>query len=249
MSRLGVDRYCDALRGFSASLASLVSGDQERPVPTCPGWTFRQLATHVGRAERWAAEIVATRTTVVIPIREVPDGKLPPTTAERAAWLQAGAARLIESVVPAPQEPVWTPLGTRPARYWLRRMTHESAVHLADAQLAVGQEASLPADVAADGIDEWLAEFCAAAGPARGLRGTGQTLHVHATDPGVAGEWLVEMGPEKVTVTAGHARADVALRGPAASLLLVLTRRLPPSAADVLGDEALLAQWLEHMRF
>jgi uncharacterized protein (TIGR03083 family) len=185
----------------------------------------------------------------MLPPREVPDGKLPATTAERAAWLRAGAARLIESVAQAPEEPVWTPAGTRPARYWLRRITHESAVHLADAQLAVGQEPALPADVAADGIDEWLTEYCAGTGPRWGLRGTGQTLHVRVTDPGVGGEWLMELGPEKVTVRAGHATADVVMRGPAATLLLVLTRRLPPSAVDVLGDQVLLAQWLEHMRF
>jgi uncharacterized protein (TIGR03083 family) len=249
MFPLDDDRYAAALRGLADSLAGLAADDQERLVPTCPGWTFRQLATHVGRGDRWAAAMVATRAAQMLPLREVPDGRLPATTAERAAWLRVGAARLIESVAAAPDDPVWTPVGTRPARFWLRRRTHESAVHLADAQLAVGQEPSLPADVAADGIDEWLTEFCARLGPGWGLGGTGQTLHVHVTDPGVTGEWLVELSPGKVTVTAGHATADVALRGSAASLLLVLTRRLPPSAVDVFGDQALLAQSLEHMRF
>ena len=59
----------------------------------------------------------------------------------------------------------------------------------------------------------------------------------------------MRLDPERVTVTGGRARADVALRGPAASLLLVLTRRLPPSAVSATGDQALLAQWLDHMRF
>jgi uncharacterized protein (TIGR03083 family) len=256
MAWLSDDRYREALRGFSAGLAGLVADDLERPVPTCPGWTFKQLATHVGRGDRWAGQIVATRACAPIPLREVPDGKLPETADGRAAWLAGGAERVIEAVAAAGDEPVWAFLGTRPARFWLRRRTHEAAVHLADAQLAAGQQASLPADVAADGIDEWLTEFCAAGGavaelgmePA-GLRGDGQTLHVHVTDPGVTGEWLAELGPEKVTVTAGHARADVAVRGPAASLLLVLTRRLPPSAVEAFGDQALLAQWLEHTRF
>ncbi len=257
MSWLSDDRYGEALRGFSAGLAGLVADDLERPVPTCPGWTFRQLATHVGRGDRWAAQIVATRAQDMIPLREVPDGKLPETAAQRAAWLAGGAGQVVEAVAAAPGEPVWTFFGTRPARFWLRRRTHEAAVHLADAQLAAGQQAGLPADVAADGIGEWLTEFCAAGGPIpelglgpeAGLRGDGQTLHVHVTDPGVTGEWLVELGPEKVTVTDGHAKADVAVRGPAASVLLVLTRRLPPSAVEVLGDQALLAQWLEHTRF
>ena len=35
--------------------------------------------------------------------------------------------------------------------------------------------------------------------------------------------------PSGVTVARSHGKADVAVRGPAASLLLVLTRRLPPA--------------------
>ena len=201
----------------------------------------------------------ATRATQEIPPRQAPDGELPATPAERAAWLQAGVGRLISAVATAPEEPVWTLAGIRPARYWLRRLTHEGAVHLADAQLAAGQQAVLPADVAADGIDEWLTEAWADAGtgeittraqrPGPGLHLTGQTLSLRVTDPGVTGEWLVTLDPERVTVTGGYARADAALRGPAASLLLVLTRRLPPSAVSASGDQALLAQWLDHMRF
>ena len=57
--------------------------------------------------------------------------------------------------------------------------------------------------------------------------------------------------PSGVTVARGHGKADVAVRGPAAGLLLVLTRRLPPSAPgiEVLGEHALLTHWLEHTPF
>src|SRR2546430_23402 len=47
------DRFFTELRGCTAELARIIDGDLERPVPTCPGWTFRQLATHVGRGHRW----------------------------------------------------------------------------------------------------------------------------------------------------------------------------------------------------
>ena len=56
----GDDRFFTELRGCTAELARIIDGDLERPVPTCPGWTFRQLATHLGRGHRWAAQIVAT---------------------------------------------------------------------------------------------------------------------------------------------------------------------------------------------
>ena len=59
---------------------------------------------------------------------------------------------------------------------------------------------------------------------AQDLRGDGQSLHFHATDPGLSGtgEWLVTRAPSGITVARGHGKADVAVRGPAASLLLVL---------------------------
>ena len=43
----------------------------------------------------------------------------------------------------------------------------------------------------------------------------------------------------------------LAVRGPAASLLLVLTRRLPPAdpAIEIFGEQALLTHWLEHTPF
>jgi hypothetical protein len=52
-----------------------------------------------------------------------------------------------------------------------------------------------------------------------------------------------------VTWRHGHAEADLAVRGPASDLLLVMNRRLPPSAVEVIGDRDLLARWLEHSRF
>ena len=250
----GDDRFFAELRGCTAELARIIDGDLERPVPTCPGWTFRQLATHLGRGHRWAAQIVATRARAPIPMREVADGKLPQDPAQHASWLNTGADRVIEAVTAAGSDPVWTLAGIGPASFWARRRAHEAAVHLADAQLAAGRDVDLTPEVAADGVDEWLTRI---ADPARAqpqdLRGHGQSLHFHATDPGLAGtgEWLVTRTPSGVTVTRGHGKADVAIRGPAASLLLVLTRRLPPSdpAIDILGEQALLTHWLQHTPF
>jgi hypothetical protein len=124
-------------------------------------------------------------------------------------------------------------------------------VHLADAQLAAGRDVDLAPGLAADGIDEWLGLI--AAGSARELRGEGQSLHFHATDPGLpgVGEWLITRTSSGITVRHGHGKADVAVRGPAADLLLVLTRRLPPSApgVEILGQQALLTHWLQHTPF
>ena len=256
MDAPGDDRFFAALSSCTAELARIIDGDLNRPVPTCPGWTFRQLATHVGRGHRWAAQIVATRSTVPLPMREVPDGKLPEDPAQHTPWLNAGADQVIKAVTAAGHDPVWTLGGLGLASFWARRRAHEAAVHLADAQLAAGQDIDLAADLAADGVSEWLTLVAAGtADPARArdLSGDGQSLHFHATDPGLSGtgEWLVTRTPSGLTVQTGHARADVAVRGPAASLLLVLTRRLPPSdpSVEVLGDQAALTHWLQHTPF
>jgi uncharacterized protein (TIGR03083 family) len=257
MGAIADERFFAELRDCTAELARIIDDDLDRPVPACPGWTFRQLATHLGRGHRWAAHIVATRATGPVPTREVPDGKLPADPAEHGPWLNASADLVAEAVTAAGSDQAWTLVGMRPASWWARRRAHETAVHLADAQLATGQQVDLAADVAADGVDEWLGMVAAGRVPAAGLRGDSQTLHFHATDPGLSGtgEWLVTRTPSGVSVEPGHAKADVAVRGPATGLLLVLTRRLPPaplSAAggvEVLGDQALLDHWLENTPF
>ena len=273
MQASGDERFFAELRTCTAGLARIIDGDLERPVPTCPGWTFRQLATHVGRGHRWAAQIMATRATAPIPTREVADGKLPEDPAQHAPWLNASAGLVVKAVSAAGDDPVWTPAGIRPARFWARRRAHEAAVHLADAQLAAGRDVDLATDVAADAVDEWLALI--AEGPARAedLRGDGQSLHFHATDPALSGpgpsgpgpsgpgpsspepsatgEWLITRTSSGVTVARGHAKADVAVRGPAVSLLLVLTRLRPPSdpALEIFGERALLTHWLGHTSY
>ncbi len=62
MPPISAERYYTEIEASTDTLALLVdSADLTRTVPTCPDWTLRQLATHVGRAHRWAAQIAATR--------------------------------------------------------------------------------------------------------------------------------------------------------------------------------------------
>lgn len=249
------DRIYAGIRESTARLSGIVADEAEtRPVPTCPEWTLRQLTTHVGRAQRWAAEIVTRRSREFIAFRDVPDGRLPDDPAARPDWLNAGASRLIDAVTAGGPDRVWTFSGMRPAGFWARRMAHETAVHLADAELAVGRATGMDADLAADGIDEWLWLTVTDPGDQRlPLREEGQTLHVHATDEGLdgAGEWLVRRTASGLALERGHARADVAVRGPAAPMFLGLLRRLPLTepGVQVLGDEELLGYWLENTQF
>ncbi|HTS97903.1 MAG TPA: maleylpyruvate isomerase family mycothiol-dependent enzyme [Streptosporangiaceae bacterium] len=250
---ISAERWYAEIETSTKTLAGLVQGaDLTRPVPTCPDWTLRQLATHVGRAHRWAAQIASTRSAEFIPFREVPDGRFPDDPAQHAPWLRTGAGRVIGAVRAAGSDPVWAFTGLRPASFWARRMAHETAVHRADAEIAAGREPGFEPDLAADAIDEWLSFLSGPLGgdpdPRLDVLPEGAVLHVHATDDGLdgAGEWLVRREGSQVTVQPGHAKGDVVVRGPAGRLLLVLLRRLPADdpQVQVLGDPALLAGWL-----
>ena len=142
--------------------------------------------------------------------------------------------------------------------FWARRMAHETAVHRADAELAAGRVPGLAPDLAADAIDEWLGFMSAAmtdgaSDPRLDALPGGASMHIHATDDALAGpgEWTVRREPSGITVRPGGGQAGVAIRGPAARLLFVLVRRLPPDdpALEVTGDPALLARWLGHTPF
>jgi uncharacterized protein (TIGR03083 family) len=258
MSHLSYERYHAELAAETARLAEIVRATEPaRAVPTCPEWTLAQLAEHVGRGHRWAATIVERRATQPLP-QDSTDGDPPPHgRAELAGWLVTGAGRLSAAVHDAgPAAPVWTWAPERTAGFWLRRITHDTVIHRLDAALATGAEPELEPDLAADGVSDLLS--CIETLSTKdhpdpvfaGLRGTGQTLHLHATDAGLgaAGEWFIERTPDGVRWEHGHRKGDVAARGRAADLLLVLNRRTT-RGVDVIGDEQLFTHWLGHSAF
>jgi uncharacterized protein (TIGR03083 family) len=243
---IDTDRLLAEVVSSTATLADITSAaDPAAQVPTCPEWTLRQLVTHVGRAQRWAATIVATQSAEPIPFREVPDGRLPDDPAERPGWLRRGASQLTGAVHAAGPGEVWTHHGMGPASYWARRMAHETAVHRADGEITLGIRPVVDPVIAADGIDEWLG-FGAGPDAPRSALPEGKVLHLHATDDGLDGEWVIAGGPDGITVQTGHRKGDTAVRGPASALLLVLMRRLSPDdpEVEVIGDPALLDGWL-----
>ncbi|GLZ41851.1 maleylpyruvate isomerase family mycothiol-dependent enzyme [Actinokineospora sp. NBRC 105648] len=218
--------------------------DPAAPVPTCPEWTIRQLVAHVGRGDRWSTAIV--RGGEFVHPRDVPGGKPPEDPDGAADWLAQGPALLAEAVAEAgPDTPVWTFTGPKPAAWWLRRRLHEAVVHHADAAIALGAPYVVEPAVAADGISEWLDLLVAGSAKRTGppLLAEGQSLHLHATDEGLgtAGEWLARPGPEWEH---GHGKGTVAVRGPAADLLLALMRRRPADSVEVHGDAQVFETWL-----
>lgn len=251
-------RYYGELRAEAGKLAdSVLAGDPAQPVPACPGWTVADLSAHVGRGHRWAAHIIEQRATQPVFPADADDPP-PASPAEHPAWLLAGARRLADAVRESgPDAHVWTWSSNQSAGFWLRRLTHDTIIHRIDAGLARGCPPELAPDVAADGIADLLTAIATLSAPGHpdpvfaGLRGDGETLQLHATDPGLgsAGQWLVHRMPAGVRWEHGHRKADSVMRGTALDLLLVMNRRAAPSRIELLGDESLIAYWLKHSAF
>jgi uncharacterized protein (TIGR03083 family) len=260
MSPLTPERYHHALVQQADLLARLVDrADLATPVPSCPGWDLRKLVEHVGQAHRFGAAILEGR--VTDPAAVPPRPPLPDDPAQVRAWLPDGVSRLLKAQLTAgPTAEVYNFTRIPQPWFWLRRMTHETAVHRADATLALGLGFDLEPDLAADAISEWLSLVTSPGAAAvrpdlvEALRGHGQVIHLHATDEpslGEAGEWLIRRNPDGVTWEHGHATGDVALRGPVSVLLLVLLGRagVTDERVQVLGDRALLEHWTGTVSF
>ncbi|WP_326765382.1 maleylpyruvate isomerase family mycothiol-dependent enzyme [Streptomyces sp. NBC_01591] len=257
MSRLPHDLYCDEIIARTDALRNTIRGaDLGATVPTCPDWTLRELAVHIGGAHRWVGEIVRTRATEEVPDERVPEftpGSDDPAVLD--AWLAEGAARTVEALrAEGPDEKVWSWAWERSTGFWARRMAHETIVHHADAALTARTGYEVAPELAADTIEEWLeiVAFVRAAGDkeAAGLTGAGRSIHLHATDvPGA--EWLIEFGEDGFAWRRAHEKATVALRGPLTDVMLVFNRRLAADSdrVEVLGDAELLDFWLERAAF
>ncbi|MGH3968498.1 MAG: maleylpyruvate isomerase family mycothiol-dependent enzyme [Mycobacterium sp.] len=247
--------YAAALLEQNRAFGEVIgSGDPSTPVPTCPDWTVAHLFRHVGRGDRWAAQIVTDRVDHFLDPRTVEGGKPPPDPDDAILWLHAGAQRLIDAVEQAGLEtPVWTFLGTRPAYWWVRRRLHEVTVHRADAALALGVDYTLAPELAADAISEWLERVAAEAGREGAPLIDGNTVHLHATDPGlgVAGEWTIRADADRITWSHDHDKGTVALRGAATELLLAVCRRvaIADTGIAMFGDAATWQNWLDHTPF
>ena len=230
------------------------NADPSTPIPTCPGWTLQQLFRHVGRGNRWAAQIIAERRAEPLDPREVRNGKPPDDVDGAIDWLNGGAQEIIIAVDQVGSDArVWTFLGPRPAGWWVRRRLHEVVVHLADAALAVGADYNPAPDLAADAINEWIELMVVQAKRQSPPVDRGRTLHLHATDAGLGptGEWTIVNDEDGLSWTHDHGKGDVALRGPVRDLLLAIVRRHPVTDGDieVFGDTAVWDAWLERTPF
>lgn len=229
----------------AAALAAAVGrAPNDAPVPTCPEWTPRDLAVHVGAFAGFWAHVLCEGTGRPKP--GVPEA--PPGGAEAIeAWLSHRTQALVDELEATdPETQVWTwSLDDHRAAFVARRSAHELAVHRVDAQLTCGAAEPIEADLAGDGIDEilmmvdqWQRMGAEDKGAARG---TGEALAVHPTD--LDRSWRLHLGPEGLEVLEAGGPADLTLEGTVSDLEMWLYDRPPVGAVTAEGDATVREVW------
>ncbi|MEV7086061.1 maleylpyruvate isomerase family mycothiol-dependent enzyme [Streptomyces sp. NPDC093085] len=229
-----------ALLGEAAAKA-----DPGAEVPTCPDWRVRDLLGHIGRVHRWA-----TRTITEGAAQPAPFPAEPELAGDALVeWYREGHEGLVTALRTAPADlACWTFFPTPdPLAFWARRQAHETAVHRADAESALGGGLSpVETGFAADGIDELLRLFHGR-DRSRLRSPEPRVLRVRATDTDDV--WTVRISADPAvtvrTTAAAEAPADGELSGPAGTLYLALWNRLPLDTLTATGDPELVRLWRE----
>ncbi len=230
-----IDERAVAFRDVVAAAPGL-----DVPVPTCPGWTLRDLVLHLGQGQRrWAAVVAAG------PSDGPPEQDAPAVPRGHGAlltwWAESTEHHLAVLREHGPDRGCWTwwDLSESPQTSGAvaRHRLQEIAVHTHDAQVTLGAPEPLPVDVALDGVDEFLTTCCA-------------TTIAWPHKPGVVDFHTVEGRSWRLALDADGARttaadgtgADAAAHGTAGDLVLVLYDRVPLDTLRIDGDRRLFEQ-------
>ena len=229
-------QYVESLRADGMALAEAARRDLEAAVPSCPGWTVADLVRHTGEVHR---KKLATVQLVGTTRPDTLDWQEPPADdAALVDWYIEGLSQLAEFLSHAdPDQPAWSWAGDHRVAFWQRRMAQETLIHRWDGEDAVGDPGLLDAEMAADGIDEYLRIFLDDPDtPPQGATGT-----IAITVTGADRSWTLDtrQWPPNVSDQAAP-DADATINGDAEAVLLALWRRRPLSTVDLGGDVAVV---------
>ncbi len=249
-------RHCDEIVIQTRMLTGHMSGaDLTVPLPTCPGWNVSQLLPHVDGGQRWARDIVATRASQPpsdIAFRDLSDvtDEDPDSLSESLTEVAVELAATLAQAGPDAQ--MWCPVDGGGAAFYARRFAFETAIHRADAALALGAQFDLSPEVAADALDEWMELGCL---PVhfemhpwmRELLAPGRTIGLHAID--IDAHWLLDLTGDVIAWRRADETSAVAVKAPVTDLLLMVYRRRPVSGLRIIGDADFIDFWLEGVGF
>ncbi|MPZ80736.1 MAG: maleylpyruvate isomerase family mycothiol-dependent enzyme [Actinophytocola sp.] len=233
-------RFLECLEADYRRLREVAPGALGEKVPSCPGWTTADLAGHV-------AEVYLHKTETMR-LGDWPQPWPPDLGDDPLAALDRAYRELTwELSTRKPDEHALTwyaPVQT--VGWWARRMAQETVIHRVDAELAAGlTPTAIPADLAADGIDEVLVCFLAYASTeypeALGEHldsCDGSTVRIDTP----SASWLVQLGPGVVTVERGEADVEAIVRGSEDAVLRWLWRRVGNSAVELDGNHGVVGK-------
>jgi uncharacterized protein (TIGR03083 family) len=240
-----LETYLDHVRGDAALLLAAARSDPTAPVPSCPEWDTNALLGHTGKVHHWVAHILETGASER-PTRQF--GKeVPADFAACASWYEDGVVELLAAFAATEPDGVvwnWSDGKPAPARWWFRRMAHETTAHRWDGQNAVGVPDGIDPELAADGIDEYLGFVAAdlAAGGIEGVDRFAGSLSLVPTDHD--GSWHLHFTPNHLDRN-DDARTCATLTGSVSDLYLWLLRRasVDSPGLKVEGDQSAVSMW------
>ncbi|MDN5914734.1 MAG: maleylpyruvate isomerase family mycothiol-dependent enzyme [Pseudonocardia sp.] len=222
-------RYLDRIAADGVEIGRLSRAHPDRIVPSCPDWTGTDLIGHLTAFTAWLRGVLLEPGGIAAPLPDVVD----PGEAVRD-WdsTLAGLLGLLRDVDPADPVPNWS-TGPQIAAFWVRRSAQDVSIHRWDAaHLESDEPAPVPADVAVDGLHEYLDVFVTTAFATGGAPENEATLALQVAD---LGHTLHRDLPHPGPVTT--------LRGTASDLLLGLWHRVDPLELTVDGDRDLVRAW------
>jgi uncharacterized protein (TIGR03083 family) len=239
--------YLSHVRADADRIAAVAEMGMDAAVPSCPGWTVRDLVAHTG-------VVYAHKTAIVRDgwVDEQPEPIDPPSSGE-LAWFRETADEMMEVLAaadPATPAATWYP-PDQSVGFWQRRMAHESVIHRLDAELAHDVVTPLDATLGADGIDEILVVMLTGAPDWSTSSRTEQIIAVTETDAGRT--WRLRIGEFTGTSPRGHVYEHeptffvddldgplaVSIAGPAGHLDSWLWGRAGIDALTIKGDARL----------
>jgi uncharacterized protein (TIGR03083 family) len=239
------DRHLEAVELQTRALVEVLAGGHlDTTVPSCPDWTLRDLATHVGEFTGFWTHVLCEGTGRPKPAFDELPLDSPPAVAD---WYQGVAAHLVDELrATAPDTKIWTWVpDDDSARFAARRCAHELAVHRFDMELARGRPEPIEADLAADGIEEMFVMAGVRFDPTGDEQN--ESLSLHDTDGDL--HWVLTLTPQGLHVDRKRANGDLTVRGSASDLELLLYRRPTLDELELSGDRTALEAWYRAFRF
>jgi uncharacterized protein (TIGR03083 family) len=221
---LSFSRYRELLDREYRLLSDLVPATLDRPVPGCPGWTGEDLVRHTAIIFLHKAETIRTGERPSHGWPPVSVGSLPPQ-----ALLAHCYGRLVEQFdrhEPGDPAETWV-ADDQTVGFWIRRLTHETAIHRFDLEDAAGGATTpMDGDLAMDGIDEVLTVMLGRGRPDPAASGSQVRLEAGGHS------WDVRLDPARAAVDRdAAAEGQSTVRADAEGMLLWLWGRSPSGPA------------------